>query len=189
MRIPSYADAYQVLLLQAADGGRGPALFGESLGRAREVVLPFLVGEHFPSVYLEHPLVGEPFVDVTVLLDVIELGTRVDSSIAGEHGALLDWFAGVRRAYDDISCGFEIDTKQANPPMAAVHFQPRTHKEYVQPFCDVIGEPGRAQLYLDLGERMPSGWPLSFFGLFRGREAAPLRVCGYLGRAETAVCA
>lgn len=55
MRIPSYADAYQVLLLQAADEGRGPALFGESLGRAREVVLPFLVGGHFPSVYLEHP--------------------------------------------------------------------------------------------------------------------------------------
>ena len=45
-----------MLLLQAADEGRGPALFGESLGRAREAVLPFLVREHFPIVYLEHPL-------------------------------------------------------------------------------------------------------------------------------------
>ena len=52
---PIVCCAYQVLLLQAADEGRGPALFGESLGRAREAVLPFLVGEHFPIVYLEHP--------------------------------------------------------------------------------------------------------------------------------------
>lgn len=27
---------------------------------------------------------------------------------------------------------------------------------------------------------MPKGWPLSFFGMFRGRPGSPLRVCGYL---------
>ena len=189
MRIPTYASAYQVLLLQAADEGRGPILFGESLDRAREAVLPFLVGKRFPDVYLEHPLVGEPFVDVTVLLGEVEPGTRVASPLAGEHGAMLDWYVEARREQGNINCGFEIDTKQSEPPVAAVHFQPRVHREYVQPFCDAIGEPERAHLYLDLDRRMPSGWPLSFFGLFRGRGAAPLRVCGYLGRAETRACA
>lgn len=189
MRIPTFADAYQVLLLQAADEGRGPLLFGESLGRAREAVPPFLVGESFPSVYIEHPLVGDPFLDVTVLLGKLTPGTRVASSAAGTHAALLDWYAEARRSCGDISCGFELDTKEEALPTAAIHFQPRTHTDLVRPFCEVIGEPGRAELYLTQAARMPEGWPLSFFGLFRGRPAAPLRVCGYLDHAQKRACA
>ena len=34
MRVPAHADAFQVLLLQAADGGRGFLLFGGRLARA-----------------------------------------------------------------------------------------------------------------------------------------------------------
>ena len=67
MKALSHSDAYQVLLLQVADEGRGPALFGESVECARDAVLPFLVGEKFPDIYLEHPLMGDPFLDVTVL--------------------------------------------------------------------------------------------------------------------------
>ena len=91
MKALSHSDAYQVLLLQAADEGRGPALFGESVERARDAVLPFLVGEKFPSIYLEHPLIGEPFLDATVLYDDIQSGTRVNSPLAGDHGAMFDW--------------------------------------------------------------------------------------------------
>ena len=36
---------------------------------------------------------------------------------------------------------------------------------------------------------MPRGWMLSFFGMFRGRPASPLRVCGYLDYAEKNACA
>lgn len=36
---------------------------------------------------------------------------------------------------------------------------------------------------------MPDGWPLSFFGLFRGRPDYPLRVCGYLDAGEKDACA
>lgn len=188
MRIPTFADSFQVLLLQAADEGRGQLLFGESAQRAREEVPPFLVGKSFPSVYLEHPLIGSPFLDVTVLLSELEPGTRVDSPAAGEHAALLDWYAGVRAAHHEVSCGFELDTEEPDLPKAAVHFQPRTHTELVEPFCTIVGEPDRARLYLDLAERMPAGWPLSFFGMFRGRKSAPLRVCGYLDYEKKRVC-
>ena len=189
MRVPSYEDTFQVLLLQAASDGRGDALFGESQARAREAVPPFLLGKDFPDIYLEHPLIGEPFLDVTILLNKLEPGTRVDSPAAGEHGAMLDWYAEARPTYENISCGFELDTKETELPMAAVHFQPRWHKELVEPFCATIGEPERAQLYLDLDARMPQGWSLSFFGMFRGRPAAPLRVCGYLPGNEQRACA
>jgi hypothetical protein len=40
-----------------------------------------------------------------------------------------------------------------------------------------------------MAKRMPEGWPLSFFGMFRGRPGSPLRVCGYLSDNEKKACA
>lgn len=189
MKAPSHADAFQVLLLQAADEGRGPLLFGDSLARAREALQPFMVGKGFPCVYLEHPLAGEPFLDVTVLYSELDIGTRIASDAASGTDNLIDWFAGVCGAGEHVCFGFELDTQKEQLPRATVHFQPRGHVELVKPFCEAIGEPERALLYLDTAARMPEGWPLSFFGLFRGRPGSPLRVCGYLSPDEQSKCA
>lgn len=189
MNVPTHDFAYQVLLLQAADEGRGDLLFGESFSRARKELLPFMVGGKFPDVYLEFPLAGDPFLDVTVLLKDVQPGTRIDSAAARGTEAMLDWYAREEPKADSISCGFELDTKHAELDRAAVHFQPRTQTQLVRPFFEVIGESERADLYLNLADRMPEGWPLSFFGLFRGRPGSPLRVCGYLSKAEQQRCA
>ena len=188
MRAPSFADSYEVLCLQAADQGRAEVLFGDSLPRARTQMRPFMVGEEFPSVYLEFPLMGAPSLDVTVLYGRVKPGTRVDSDAASGNEALFDWFAGACEELDDVSFGFELDTSRRPLPQAAVHFQPRRHRELVRPFCELIGEPERAELYLDFADRMPDGWDPSFFGMFRGRPNSPLRVCGYLGGSETRAC-
>lgn len=176
-------------MLQAADEGRGPVLFGESLDRAREAVVPFMVGEKFPSVYLEHPLIGDPFLDVTVLYGKIEPGFCIESDAARGTEALIDWYANECGEYENISFGFELDTKKTELSAGAVHFQPRRHTELVVPFCKALGEPERAQLYLGLNERLPAEWQLSFFGMFRGRPGSPLRVCGYLDTEEREACA
>lgn len=187
--MPSDADSFEVLCLQAADAGRGAVLFGDSLARARKAARPFMVGNEFPSVYLEFPLIGEPSLDVTVLLDDINEGTRIDSPAAAGSGPMLDWFAQARHGFEGICCGFELDTKKAEIPAAALHFQPRVHTGLVVPFFEAIGEPHRAQVYLNQAKRMPQAWPLSFFGLFRGRPGSPLRICGYLDERERDACA
>lgn len=189
MQAPSYADAFEVLCLQAGDEGRENVLFGECLGRARKVARPFMVGEKFPSVYLEFPLIGDPFMDVTMLYNKLAPGTCVEAAPAEGTQPMLDWFADTCTEIDGVCCGYELDVKDPALPRAAVHFQPRRSVELVEPFCAAIGEPDRAALYLDLDARMPHDWPLSFFGLFRGRPGSPLRVCGYLGDDETETCA
>ena len=189
MMVPSHADAYETLCLQASDNGRGEVLFGSCLERARKLGRPFVVGEKFPSVYLEFPLVGEPFLDVTMLYSKVAPGTSVDSPAAQGSQGMFDWFADACADDESVCCGFELDVKDQDLPRAAVHFQPRNHRDLVKPFCDSIGEPARAALYLDLAERMPDEWQLSFFGLFRGRSGSPLRVCGYLDRNEVSACA
>ena len=186
---PSYADSFEVLCLQAASDGRGPVLFGDSLARVRTAVRPFVVGEEFPSVYLEFPLIGEPFLDVTLLYGSLPAGTRIESEAAAGTQGICDWFASLGDSYEAISFGYELDTKEPELPAAAVHFQPRKHTELVRPFCEAAGEPERAYLYLGLHDRMPQEWPLSFFGMFRGRPSSPLRVCGYLSDAEVRTCA
>ena len=185
----SHQQTFRVLLQQAAGEGRGAVLFGDSLQRAQEAVPPFLVGDEFPYVYLEHPLIDDPSLDVTLVLGPLEPGTRIDSPAAGEHGSMLDQYAELRGLYNDVCFGFEIDTKEPTLPMAGIHFQPRAHTELVRPFCEAIGEPERAGLYLDLAARIPDTWSLSYFGMFRGRPGSPLRVCGYLDDAERVACA
>ena len=188
MRVPSNELACRALFLQAADAGRGPVLFGDSGERACRAILPFLEGVPFPELYLEFPLAGDPFLDVTALYGEISPGTRFDSPAAAGTESVLDWFAAARADREDISFGYELDTKDAVPGPAAVHFQPRQHSELVLPFCRMLGREDAGLLYSDLAARMPEGWPLSFFGLFRSRSGAPLRVCGYLSRSEKQRC-
>lgn len=189
MKIPSNSLACRTLFLQAADNGRGPVLFGSSGKRACEAILPFLEGVPFPEMYLEFPLAGDPFLDVTVLYGKIKAGTRFDSPAAAGTENVIDWFAEAHAACSEISFGYELDTKEPSPGPAAVHFQPRHHSDLVLPFCRALGREDAALLYSDLAARMPEGWPLSFFGLFRGRKDAPLRVCGYMNPEEKQRCA
>ena len=189
MKIPSNALACRTLFLQAATDRRGPVLFGDNGKRACEAILPFLEGVPFPEIYLEFPLAGDPFLDVTILYGEIKPGTRFDSPSAAGTEEVIDWFAKARAECSDISFGYELDTRgNASPGSAAVHFQPRTHNELVMPFCRALGREDAGRLYTDLASRMPEGWPLSFFGLFRGRPDSPLRVCGYMDYPEKQRC-
>ena len=189
MRIPAHQDVFEMLCIQAADEGRGEVLFGDCVDRARKEARPFMIGTEFPSVYLEFPLRGDPFLDVTALYHTLTPGMRVESEAAEGTGPMIDWFADACQGIEEVCCGFELDVKEPVLPRSAIHFQPREHVELVEPFCAAVGEPERAALFLDLAQRMPCGWPLSFFGMFRGRPDAPLRVCGYLDVSESEACA
>ena len=177
---PSYKDSFDILCSFAASKGRGAALFGDNISRLSEKITPFLIGNSFPNIYLEFPLIGKPFLDATILYNDIESGTRIDSVTAGDCSALLDWYSQIRKKNQHISFGFEIDTNASENTQAAIHFQPRKSIELVEPFCKIIGEENRGKLYLEAAKKMPDGWLLSFFGIFRGRNNAPLRVCGYM---------
>ena len=188
--VPNNAFAFDVLCLQAADEGRGEVLFGDCLERVRKEAPPFILDGGFPSVYLEYPLIGDPFLDITILYsEETDKGQRVNSPLADGTEAALDWFTSLDNSYGNTSFGYELDTKDPSLPIAAVHFQPRDHTELVDPFCQTVGEPERAHLYHGVNERLPQAWRLSYFGMFRGRPNSPLRVCGYLDGQEIQACA
>ncbi|MBQ9042973.1 MAG: hypothetical protein IJ111_09210 [Eggerthellaceae bacterium] len=189
MTLPTHAQAFEVLLLQAADEGRDAALFGGAACRVRDAALPFLIGEKFPEIYLEFPLAGEPFLDVTLLYGELDEDARIDSALAAGCEDIISFYARERAKDESIGFGFEIDCSGPVPSAAGVHFQPRSRTDLVAPFCEAVGSSGKAALYLSQDERMAQGWPLAFFGMFRGRADSPLRVCGYLKEGERHACA
>ena len=189
MKAPSNELACQALFLHAADEGRGAALFGEKWKKTCERVLPFVEGVSFPSLYLEFPLAGDPFLDVTALYGEAAPGTRFRTEAAAGTERMIDWYAQVSAQTNDLCFGFELDAESDASAPAAVHFQHRSHIRLAQEFCDALGEPAAGQLYMKQAACMPEGWGLAFFGMFRGRPGSPLRICGYLDLNEQRRCA
>ncbi|MBO4265743.1 MAG: hypothetical protein J5910_00970 [Lachnospiraceae bacterium] len=175
--------AFELLCAFCGSGGKAETLFGEDIKRLPERIGPFLNTDPFPSIHLEFPLLGEPFTDVTVLYRDIEAGMRIKSEAVGDTGSLLDWYADVCRKYPRICFGFELDSA-LDHKKAAFGFQPRESEELVRPFCKITGTVLQGEHYLRAAQKMPARWPLSYFGVYPGRDNAPFRVCGYYDRRE-----
>ncbi|MBR4808393.1 MAG: hypothetical protein IKZ65_07880 [Lachnospiraceae bacterium] len=190
MEVLSHETAFNVLMLQAVSEGRGDVLFGnDCISRAKEIVPPFLVGPSFPYVYMEMPLLGDPFLDITVLYSHVPEDTFIDSPLASGSLEMMRFLSQCSLNGSAVCGGFEIDLKNNKPTAAAVHFQPRKKTDLVMPFCKTIGEEEKGKLYLESAKRLPEEWKPSFFGIFRGRKKSPLRICGYLGSDEVKACA
>ena len=181
MNEPNNKRAFEILCALCASDGRGEALFGEDIKQLPERIGPFLDTAAFPSIHLEFPLLGEPYTDVTVLYRTIDEGMRIRSEAVGDTGPLFDWYADICSKYPRVCFGFELDSA-LDHMKAAFGFQPREANELVMPFCDITGTAKQGERYLRAAEKMPKAWPLSYFGVYPGRDNAPFRVCGYYDR-------
>ena len=192
--VPTHTETLEMLCAQAGGNDRAVKLFGGCLQNVMSRVPPFLVGSSLPELYLEFPLTGDPFCDLTLLLGEVAPGCRIDSPIAAGTGPLLDFHSTVQanglcaKDGDGVSFGFEVDCSSPDPVAAGVYFQPRERHELVHPFCKAAGNAAAADLYLAQSARMSPGWELSYLGMFGGREGSPLRVGGYVGAAEKKRC-
>ena len=184
-----YHMALQSILQHAASEGRKEALFGRGYEHAKNVLPAFIRGDTFPHIQLEFPLAGDPFLDASMLYSQDSGRVRIDSpTVAGTEG-IIDWIDDLPKDYQGILWGYELDMGSSVLPMAGVHFQPWDHPELAIQFCRLIGEEEKGRLYLSMVNRMPAGWEPVYFGIFRGRKDAPLRIGGYLGKEVRAAAA
>lgn len=179
-----------MLMSHAASEGRGELLFGDSLDRVKEIVPDFLGNGSFPDIYLEFPLSGDPYLDIslTAVFDDDYETAYIASPLAEDTDRMMEFLRSASEKYPEVSGGFEIDTKSSVPGAAAVHFQPREHTDLAAGFCEAVGEPLYGKLYEEMAGRLEDSWKPSYFGLFRGRPGFPLRVGGYLGLDEIRHC-
>ena len=178
---PTQMTAFDALYEIAASNGREEALFGRSIELARPAYEKTLVGDGYPTAYLEFPLLGEPRFDLLSVHERVDPGSRFAPGAGFGYQAMIDWFATLERNGGNIvSCGIELDCGEGETERAGVYLQQRKQHELVTPFLKSVGEEARAESYLNVLSRMPQGWPPAYVGLFPGRAGTPLRIGGYL---------
>ena len=188
MKRPTNMDALDALYIIAAKDGRGDALFGNTMEIARPALQRTLIGNSYPSLYLEFPLLGKPCFDFLTIYGDVESGAQFAPDAGYGYQAMIDWFRGIKPLNRVVSCGLELDTSSGETERAGVYLQQRHRHELVEPFLKSVGEVQRAQEYLKALERMPQGWPPSYVGLFPGRDGTPLRIGGYMDNSEHDLC-
>lgn len=184
---PTQMTVFDALYGIAAKDGREAALFGHSIELARPAYQKTLIGDGYPSAYLEFPLMGEPRFDLLSVHARVEPGSRFAPGTGFGCQKMFDWFSGA--SIDGVRCGLELDCSDGETERAGVYLQQRTHTELVTPFLESVGEGRRAASYHAVLERMPAGWPPSYVGLFPGRSGTPLRIGGYLSSEAQRRCA
>ena len=186
---PSQMTVFDALYSIAAGDDRGEALFGDSFGIARSAYERTLIGDGYPTAYLEFPLLGSPGFDLLSVHDTVRSGSRFALGAGFGYQSMFDWFSGICEKGSNASCGIELDTSVGEIERAGVYLQYRKHTDLIAPFLESIGEGARAESFFAVTDRMPEGWPPAYVGLFPGRAGTPLRVGGYLGNAIQKACA
>lgn len=189
MNKPSQMTAFDALYGIAAGQGREEALFGDSIRLARGVYERTLIGNGYPSAYVEFPLLGKPCFDLLSVHGSVEPGLRFAEGAGFGYQAMFDWFATIEDDAREISCGIELDTSGGETERAGVYLQFRSRTELIEPFLASIGESGRAQGYHSVLKLIPQDWPPAYVGLFPGRPGTPLRIGGYMRQDVQRACA
>jgi hypothetical protein len=149
---PSQMTAFDALYAIAAGDGRGEALFGDSFGIARDVYERTLIGDGYPTAYIEFPLLGSPGFDLLTVHSAVRPGSRFAPGAGFGYQAMIDWFSGICDKGVSASCGIELDTSVGETERAGVYLQYRKHTDLIAPFLASIGEEARAKSYLAVAD-------------------------------------
>ena len=170
---------FDILYSLASADGRGEALFGDSIEPAGSFVSRSLLGDNYPSYYIEFPLLGKPCFDILTVYDKVRPGSRFEDGAGYGYQKMFDWFSSLPEGHG-ASCALEMDTGSGETERAGVYLQQRGRRDLVAPFLESVNESSRIGSYLRVLEDLPDGMPASYVGLFTGREGTPLRIGGYM---------
>lgn len=118
---PSQMMVFDALYSIAAGDGRGEALFGNSFGAARGAYERTLIGDGYPTAYIEFPLLGRPGFDLLSVHSAVRPGSRFAPGAGFGLQGMLDWFEGVCEGDAGASCGIEVDTSAGETERAGVY--------------------------------------------------------------------
>ncbi len=182
---PEPLKAFDMMYRRLTADGRGEALFGGRGERLRSAYEQTLIGDECPVVYLEIPLSGKPYCDMTALLSSIP----ADAAFAPGRGYGLERvFRWWRSRPEPVGCcGVEVDVKGDGPLRAAAILQHDGKRDQIGPFLHALGAGDRLADYFAFCERLPGDWSDVYVGVFTGRPGAPMRVAALLaGTAKVA---
>ncbi|SEH33077.1 hypothetical protein [Selenomonas sp. KH1T6] len=177
MYLSDASSIFDMIYRRMSAEGRQAELFGIAPERLSEAVKKALLRcSYIPTFYLEIPLQGEPYCDVTTLYDGSLLpGVSFGPGRGYGLQKTFDWWTEKPRA-EGCSCGIEVDVSRGDTEQAAAMLGYRQNAEYVEPFLHTLGAEERLADCLSFHEKMPKVWRTYYLGLFAHRPEAPLRL-------------
>lgn len=168
---------YDALYLLAAGGGREAELFGDCQPLAREAFCRSLIGEEFPTVWFELPLLGEPRFDLHVAASRAALrpgATFAPGAGAGYEG-LFRWYAEEESGGAGLAFAYDVSEGRIGEPAVHVNVN-RAPLARMDRFFELAASRAAAGRYRGFEARLPRGWRVWYAGFHPGRPGAPVRV-------------
>lgn len=169
--------AYGAVYALAADDGREEALFGSCAPLAREAFQRSLVGEGFPVVWFEIPLMGDPRFDLHVALSrqTLHAGARFLPHAGNGYDALFRWYAEDEAGGGGLAFAYDVGEGRIDKPAVHVNVNNAPLSDMGR-FFDLAAGEGTAGLYGGFTARLPQGWHVWYAGVHPGRPGSPIRV-------------
>ena len=175
--MPDNLVIYDVLYQLAAADGREEALFGSCAPLAREAFAHSLIGNIFPIVWYELPLLGMPRFDLHVAhsRQALRPGTTFSPGAGFGHDELFRWYAEDETGGNGLAFAFDVSDRGVDSPAIHVNVNNSPLAE-MDRFFDLTGGKGAANLYRGFSESLPEGWRVWYAGVHPGRPGSPVRV-------------
>lgn len=155
--------------------------FGNSRYLATDVYRRSLIGDAFPSFWMEVPLAGAPGFDLHVYYDrgQIQPGDHFGEGCGFGMQALFDWYSGHETG--GVGVGFAHDLRGEHIATGAyVNFNRRPLAD-TRGFFSALGNEEAHEDAAALLARIPSSWRPWYLGLFPDRPHAGVRVGAFVG--------
>lgn len=162
---------YDIIYSLAAKDGREKILFGSSAAAGHKAFERSITGEVFPEMWIELPLLGDPWFDVHVPAEYYDVSGKQVSypGQGGVYAQALSWFANqpngtVRQlflSYDSSTGDLDHPAVQllVNGPDVSVPLA----------FLEATGRADLCDAYRTFASRMPVQWYACYVGVFPGR--------------------
>lgn len=172
-----HVDIYDALYLLAAKDGREAALFGDCQPLAREAFSRSQIGEEFPTVCFEVPLLGNPRFDLHVAISRAALrpGVGFAPGAGSGYDGLFRWYAEEETRGDGLGFAYDVSEGRIDAPAVYANVN-NTRLCDIGRFFELTAGGEAAERYRAFESRLPRGWHLWYTGFFPGRPDTPVRV-------------
>ena len=177
MEKPSQMQVFDALYAMAAGDGREGALFGSCAPLAREAFRRSLVGDGFPIVWFEIPLMGAARFDLHVALSraMLHAKARFLPNAGNGYDALLRWYEEDETGGGGLAFAYDTSEGCIDDPAVHVNVNNAPLSDMNRFFNLTVGD-GAADRYAGFVDRLPQGWRVWYAGVHPGRPGAPVRV-------------
>ena len=168
---------YDTIYELAADEGRAEVLFGTCAPLAHKAFKRSLIGEGFPIVWFEVPLMGEPRFDLHVALsrETLRTGACFAPDTGNGYDELFRWYAEEEAGGRGLAFAYDVSEGRIDDPAVHVNVN-RAPLSTMSRFFELAVGDDAAERYTGFARHLPRGWRIWYAGVHPGRTGSPVRI-------------